>query len=427
MKSKLLRVLALFFVVALVAAACGNDDDDDTASGDGAAATAAPTAAATAAPTAAPTAAATADACVLGRGVSDDGIKLGSSLPLTGNLAALGEAAEFALEGHVDRINAAGGINGRMLSLVTQDDEFSPEQAVLNGQYFAEREQVFAVWGSIGTAPTVAAIEVHDDAEMLTLFPWALDQTLQDVEAHPLFFSHAPPAFNQTKAWSDYMVENFGDGDLRIGMMVINSADGEQTTRGFEAGTGAEFLADNQTWERDATTYGPQILSFIDNEVTDIYIGTGDTGMAQFIQEADQLGLDARFWGSSGTVTANAIELLGDLADEDVYGVTFVESSDADIPGIAAYRELVLGAGGDETHLGTASLLPYVSGLIVEEALKRAGECLNNETFVAAMESITDFDTGGIMPPLTFTPDNHLGNNAVIIFQVQDSAWIRIN
>ena len=65
----------------------------------------------------------------------------------------------------------------------------------------------------------------------------------------------------------------------------------------------------------------------------------------------------------------------------------------------------------------------YTGGLVLEEMLTRAGECLTVESFVAAGESIKDFDTGGIMRPLNFSAENHLGNNDVIILQVQNGAW----
>jgi len=161
--------------------------------------------------------------------------------------------------------------------------------------------------------------------------------------------------------------------------------------------------------------------------VTDIYIGTGDALFAQFLQEADQIGLEARFWGSTGTISNTTIELAGDLA-EGAYGVNVIASASAtELPGIAQYQEEMLAAGAEETQIGTASLLAYTGGLVLEEALNRAGECLNVETFVEAMHSIENFDTGGIMPPLTFTPDNHLGNNGVVLLQVQDGQYVQIN
>jgi branched-chain amino acid transport system substrate-binding protein len=118
--------------------------------------------------------------------------------------------------------------------------------------------------------------------------------------------------------------------------------------------------------------------------------------------------------------------LAGDLA-EGAYGVNVITSATAvEKPGIAQYTEEMLAAGAEDAQLGTASLLAYTGGLVLEEALNRAGECLTIQSFVDAMHSIQDFETGGIMPPLTFTPDNHLGNNGIVLLQVQAGEWVGI-
>ena len=226
----------------------------------------------------------------------------------------------------------------------------------------------------------------------------------------------------KTKGFGNYLVDNFGTDGIKVGLMTINSVDGEQTVQGYKDSSGGDLLVDEQTWERDSTTYGPQILSFIDSGVTDVYVGTGDTQFAQFLLEADQLGLEARFWGSTGTISANTIELAGELS-EGAYGVNVISSATGDKPGLNAYREAMFAAGAEEAQISTASLLAYTGGLVLEEMLTRAGECLTVENFVAAGESIKDFDTGGIMRPLNFSEENHLGNNDVIILQVQNGAW----
>ena len=413
MNRTLLRLLALLAAVSLIAVACGDDDETADAGGSSSSSDDSSSDAG--------------EACVLGRGVSDDTILFGSSMPLTGALAALGADATFAIELTADRINDAGGVNGRMVEIIVQDDEYNAEKTTANSQYFIDREGVFGIWASIGSAPLVSAIPLHDESDTLTLFPWAQDLSLFDVEAHPLFFSVNPPAYAQTKGFSDYVASAFPGEDVRVGLMTINSVDGEQTVQGYKDGLGGDLLVSEQTYEGDATTALPQAIAFQDAGVTDIYIGTGDALFAQFLQEADQIGLEARFWGSTGTISNTTLELAGDLA-EGAYGVNVIASASAtELPGIARYQEEMLAAGAEETQIGTASLLAYTGGLVLEEALNRAGECLNVETFVEAMHSIENFDTGGIMPPLTFTPDNHLGNNGVVLLQVQDGQYVQIN
>ena len=256
MKSKLWKFLAIFAVLGLVAVGCGGDDDDSSSSE---------------------------AACELARGVTADKILFGSSQPMTGNLAALGEQAVLAMEVTRDRINEGGGINGRMIEFIVQDDAYNPEKTVSNAQYFIEQENVFAIWASIGSATLKAALPLHDESNTPSLFPWAQDLSFYDVNNHPLFFSVNPPAYAQTKGFGNYLVENFGTDGVKVGLMTINSVDGEQTVQGYKDSTGGDLLVDEQTWERDSTTYGPQILSFIDSGVTDVYVGTGDTQFAQFL------------------------------------------------------------------------------------------------------------------------------------------------
>ena len=142
----------------------------------------------------------------------------------------------------------------------------------------------------------------------------------------------------------------FGTDGIKVGLMTINSVDGEQTVQGCKDSSGGDLLVDEQTWERDSTTYGPQILSFIDSGVTDVYVGTGDTQFAQFLLEADQLGLEARFWGSTGTISANTIELAGELS-EGAYGVNVISSATGDKPGLNAYRDAMYAAGAEEAQI----------------------------------------------------------------------------
>ncbi len=438
MKIMLFKLLALLAVFTLIAAACGDDDDDATQAGSEPAAEepaaeepaaeepAAEEPAAEEPAAEEPAAEEPVVECELARGVSDDTILFGSSMPLTGNLAALGADATFAIEMTAKRINDAGGIYGRMIEIIVQDDEYNAEKTTANSQYFIDREEVFAIWASIGSAPLVSAIPLHDESNTPTLFPWAQDLSLYDIEAHPLFFSVNPPAYAQTKGFSDYLKNNFDTSETRVGLLTINSVDGEQTVNGFKDGLGGDLLVSEQTWEPDATTVLPQVLALSDAGVTDVYIGTGDALFAQFLQEADQLGLEARFWGSTGTITANTIALAGDLA-EGAYGVNVIASGSAvEVPGIAAYNAEMKAAGAEDDQIGTASLLAYTGGLVLEEALNRAGECLTIDSFVEAMESIKDFDTGGIMAPLNFSADNHLGNNGVVMLKVIDGVWVGI-
>ena len=150
MKSKLWKLLAIFAVLSIVAVGCGGDDDDSSSSSSSESSSSESSSSESSSSEEAEEAE---EACELGRGVSDDMILFGSSQPMTGNLAALGEQAVLAMEVTKERINSGGGINGRMIDFIVQDDAYNPEKTVANAQYFIEQEKVFAIWTSIGSAP----------------------------------------------------------------------------------------------------------------------------------------------------------------------------------------------------------------------------------------------------------------------------------
>ena len=336
--------------------------------------------------------------------------------------------AEFALNATIKRINDGGGIAGRTISLTVQDDEFNPEKTVTNAQYFIDQVGVFAVWGSIGSAPTVAAIPLHDEAGIMTLFTWSQDTSLFDREAHPYFFSLNPSGYKQAVAFSNYFGNKFDYGSETpvVAGLVLSSPDGEEAAQGVRDGAAGAFEGGTQTWERDATTYQPQLLAMKDAGVTDIYTVVGDTQFAQIIQEMDQVGLEARVWGTNAVVTSNLIDLVGPLA-EGALAVTVMTGLNADVPGLVQFREEMAAVGASEADLSSASMLAYSGGLALEAGLRAVGECLNADALADALLALEDFSTGGIMAPINFDPSTGLGNQGAIIQEVVDGVWTTVD
>ena len=98
-----------------------------------------------------------------GPGASDTEIKLGQTVSYSGALSVFGtigrtEAAYFEM------LNAAGGINGRRVTLVSLDDGYMPPRTVEQTRKLVEQEEVLALFSSLGT-PTNAAIQKYVNAK----------------------------------------------------------------------------------------------------------------------------------------------------------------------------------------------------------------------------------------------------------------------
>jgi len=95
---------------------------------------------------------------------SSEPIKVGAILSLTGPYAALGTAEKNALDLEVKRINDAGGVDGRQLEVIIEDDATDESKAVTAATKLIEQDKVVAILGATGTGQSMAARTVIDRA-----------------------------------------------------------------------------------------------------------------------------------------------------------------------------------------------------------------------------------------------------------------------
>jgi len=361
--------------------------------------------------------------CPSMRGVTDSEIKIGTSQPLSGSAASIGKSHLTAQEAFVERLNARGGIWGRKIKLVSQDDGFVPERAVANAQFLIDREKVAAIWGNVGTAPAVAAMAITEGAKVPFLFPYSLSR-LTTTPLQPYTFSMATPAYNQNVALSNLMSQTQPFRGKKIGLMVINSPDGIETADGFKAGSARSQIALENTYERNSVTFKSQLLAFKAAGAEVVYTGVNDTQFAKILVEANEIGYKPIFFGSTGVVSTQAIALSAGQA-EGAYSLVFTAPLDSDARGIGEMNAAVKKFRPNDA-VGTFSVHGWATGLIMQEALLNAGPCITSDTIKASLEKMKNFDPSGLTGAVTFTRTNHLGNISVILQKVEGGKWVTV-
>src|SRR5512147_2868958 len=91
------------------------------------------------------------------QGVSKDEIVIGTIQDLSGPVAAYGKAARNGLQLRVDEINEQGGIHGRKIRFIVEDNAYDPKRAVLAAQKLVNQDKVFLIASHIGTPMNNAA------------------------------------------------------------------------------------------------------------------------------------------------------------------------------------------------------------------------------------------------------------------------------
>lgn len=110
-----------------------------------------------------------------------DVIKVGWLGPLTGNVAQYGQAVRNGVDLYVEQLNAAGGINGKKIELVSYDEEGDATKAV-TGYNSIMDQGVVAIIGSVTTAPTIAVVaeSFKDNTPMITASATAIPVTYNE-------------------------------------------------------------------------------------------------------------------------------------------------------------------------------------------------------------------------------------------------------
>ena len=108
---------------------------------------------------------------VTNEGISPTEIVIGTHQDLSGPIKVWGVPVSNGMKMAVEEINAAGGINGRKLRMILEDNGYDPKKAVLATQKMIERDKVFAMVGPMGSPTVLAAQDILFDAGVLQLFP----------------------------------------------------------------------------------------------------------------------------------------------------------------------------------------------------------------------------------------------------------------
>lgn len=119
-----------------------------------------------------------------------DAIRIGLMCPLTGKWASEGQDMQQIVSLLVSEVNKAGGINGKQIELIVEDDAGDPRTASLAAQKLASAG-VMAVIGTYGSAVTEASQNIIDEAEIMQIATGSTSVRLTE-KGLPLFFRTCP-------------------------------------------------------------------------------------------------------------------------------------------------------------------------------------------------------------------------------------------
>jgi branched-chain amino acid transport system substrate-binding protein len=169
-------------------------------------------------------------------GVSSNEIKLGGSIPLSGEASAAGNVARGA-DYYFKYVNDHGGVFGRKISYKYLDDGYDPGRAVQNTIRLVQQEQVFAMFNTLGTNNNLAIRKYLNDSGVPQLFVAAGATTFgRDYRKYPWTIGYIPTYSEEGKIYGRYVVAKIKKP--KIAVLYQDDDYGRDLVTGLQKGLG---------------------------------------------------------------------------------------------------------------------------------------------------------------------------------------------
>ena len=308
-----------------------------------------------------------------GAGESDT-YKIGFIGPLTGDNANYGIRCSNAARLAIDEINAEGGINGKMLTLIAEDSEGTVDRALSSYEKLAYTDNVVAIIGPVFTSPALAVAQRCQEDGIVMISPSA---THKDVTAQPAtnpdglnyVFRTVPSDALQSEVAGHYFYEVLGYRKL-ASLYAMNDysqglAVGMKET--FEA-LGGEVVAEETCMVGDKD-FRTQLTNIREAGPEAVYIPNYTVEDALILEQASQLGVNVPFLSSDGFSDPEIYNLAPDFTD----GVVYVGPAQAEASTILADFQAAYAAAYNGDSPDSFATNSYDATYILRDAIERAG------------------------------------------------------
>ncbi|MYH72280.1 MAG: ABC transporter substrate-binding protein [Acidimicrobiia bacterium] len=355
-------------------------------------------------------------------GVFDDRVLFGQSAAFSGPAQELGLAMRLGIEAAFHERNAAGGVHGRTLELVTLDDRYEPGFAYRNSRELIRQERVFALIGEVGT-PTSRSVAPLVDAEAVPFVaPFTGAGFLRDPELETVVNLRASYA-QETEQMVERLTEDLGV--TRVAVMYQNDSFGQSGLSGVIDALERRGLEPVATWyyERNSSAVKAAVFHIAEaNPEAVIMIGAYRPvakAISLLRMDTDPVFMAVSFVGSNALA-----QELGDGA-AGVYVTQVVPTpDDTEIPVVAEYRAAI-GEIDPDAVPGFVSLEGYLAGRLAIVALEACGAELSRECFLDSYYALQSIDLSGVS--LNYGPGDNQGSDAVLLTVIdQDGRFMPV-
>ena len=339
-------------------------------------------------------------------------IVIGEYGSMTGGQATFGTSTHNGIMLAIDEINVAGGVNGRKLRVITEDDQSKAEEAANAVTKLISQNNVIAVLGEVASSSSLAAAPICQSNKVPMITPSSTNEKVTQVGDYIFRMCFIDPY--QGEAMANYLSRELG---MKTAALLIDVKSDYSTglaanfKRTFTANGGRITL--EQSYAQGDSDFRSQLTSIKATNPAVIFVPGYYNDIGQIAIQARDLGMRMPLAGGDGWESPKLIEIGGKALEGSFYSNHYYVEDPA-----PAVREFVqkyqerFGAQPD-----SLAALGYDSARVLADAIKRAGST-DGPKLRDAIAATKGF--AGVTGTINLGPDRNPIGKKLVILEIKD-------
>jgi branched-chain amino acid transport system substrate-binding protein len=338
-------------------------------------------------------------------GVTSTEIRIGSSVPLSGEAAIAGNVAR-GIDAYFKYVNAKGGVFGRKLKFTYLDDGYDPGRAVNNTIRLVQQEQVFAMFSSLGTSNNLAVRKLLNDAKVPQLFVSSGATTFgRDYKKYPWTMGYIPPYSEEGAIYGTYVVKNIKKP--KIAVLYQDDDYGRDLYAGLRRGLGKKVgtIVSKVAYDPTSADVQPQVTQLKASKANVFMIFAFGKFSLQAFNAVSRLGWKPQIFVNDVSSASALMAIVPQNAANGSISIVFGKDPAAPAwrrdKGIRLFQSILRQYGSD---IGARDLRDgyYTAGMATAytlvDTLKKAGKNLTRDGVMRAATHLTEKGNPFVLP-----------------------------
>ncbi|MGD2156970.1 MAG: ABC transporter substrate-binding protein [Anaerolineales bacterium] len=353
-------------------------------------------------------------------GVTAQTIRLGTFCDLSGPNASIGMAALRGYSAYYEHVNHWGGVHGRRIELIVEDDGFDPSRTQAAVEKLVTQDEVFAIVSPLGTITNLAVLDYLLEKQVPVISPHS-GLSIWSTPLKRTYFALQPSYRVEGRILAQYTLNAIQP--KRIAVFAVADQFGEEGSTAFVeelARSGVEPVG-IVTHPAGETAPEAWVAELAAHEPDVVLLYTYLKPVADLLLAAHGRGFHPSWLGSYVISGPDLFRFAGAEATHGLRAASYPKGPRYH-RGEGLYLKLMTRKYADETP-GAHNRIGYAASQLVVEGLRIAGPKLTRAGFIAALEGIKDW-TGGLLPPIRYSAADHRGLTALAMTRALHGRWL---